>query len=178
MYRTVGTLRGRYEKIYPSSSTRRVNARGAKGRDVRFGRVCGCRLDRLAERIDVAHGAHGSHMRFVVFGATGSFSQPANVIGGYAVSTAIGLAIAAVAPTEWWSLGLAVGAALVVMQFLRITHPPGAAYPVIILLTRPDWSFLFFPVLTCSVVLVVCAMLLHFLPPRTAYPLSVQTKGG
>ena len=106
------------------------------------------------------------------------FSQPANVIGGYAVSTAIGLAIAAVAPTEWWSLGLAVGAALVVMQFLRITHPPGAAYPVIILLTRPDWSFLFFPVLTCSVVLVVCAMLLHFLPPRTAYPLSVQTKGG
>ncbi|HLN25688.1 MAG TPA: HPP family protein [Patescibacteria group bacterium] len=110
----------------------------------------------------------------LLFSAPGSpFSQPANVVGGHVLSTLIGLAVASVAPTEWWSLGLAVGLAIAAMHLLRLTHPPAGADPIVVLLAHPGWSFVVFPVLAGSVALVLCALTLHHLPPRTAYPLPV-----
>lgn len=102
------------------------------------------------------------------------FSQPANVIGGHVVSTAIGLIVALLLPTEWWSLGLAVGGATAAMHALRLTHPPAGADPIVVLLARPALDFLLFPVLAGSLMLVLCAMLLHRLPPVVSYPLPLR----
>lgn len=99
-------------------------------------------------------------------------SQPINVIGGHMVSAVIGLTLHAFLPTEWWSLGLAVGLAIAVMAALRVTHPPAGADPLVVFFSSPGWEYIVFPVALGSVVLVITAWLFHKLPPKTIYPLS------
>jgi len=55
---------------------------------------------------------------------------------------------------------LAVGTALAVMLVTRTVHPPAGSNPVIIFLTRPDWSFLLFPTLAGIMVLLFLARLM------------------
>jgi len=57
-------------------------------------------------------------------------------------------------------MALAVGTALAAMLVTRIVHPPAGSNPVIIFLTRPDWSFLLFPTLVGVIVLLFLARLM------------------
>jgi len=121
----------------------------------------------------------GSPLLMAPFGATcvllfsvpGSpLSQPANVIGGHIVSTAIGIMLHSVLPLEWWSLGLAVGLAIVAMAALRVTHPPAGADPLVVFFDNSGWEYLGFPVAFGSLILILIAWLFHRLPPRVVYP--------
>jgi len=98
------------------------------------------------------------------------FSQPVNLVAGHLLCSVIGLVVAAVAPTEAWSLGLAVGLSIAAMHFLRITHPPAGADPIVILMLRPGWDFLVFPMLAGCLVLLALTLALRVLPPRSVYP--------
>jgi CBS-domain-containing membrane protein len=101
---------------------------------------------------------------------TSPLSQPANVVGGHLVSTAIGLMLHMILPVEWWSLGLAVGLAITAMAALRLTHPPAGADPLVVFFDNPGWTYLGFPVALGSMALIVIAWLFHQLPPRAVYP--------
>jgi CBS-domain-containing membrane protein len=101
-------------------------------------------------------------------------SQPANVIGGHIISTAIGLTLHTFLPLDWWSMGLAVGIAITAMSILRITHPPAGADPLVIFLSSPGWDYLIFPVAMGSVVRGVTAWLFHRIPPKVNYPLPAD----
>ncbi|UWQ30020.1 HPP family protein [Leisingera sp. M523] len=98
-------------------------------------------------------------------------SQPANVIGGHLLATAISLGLNAVLPEAWWALALAVGLSIAVMAALRLTHPPAGANPLVVFATDPGLSFLLFPVLTGAVALVVIAAVFHRLAGHE-YPLK------
>jgi len=111
----------------------------------------------------------------LVFGLPDSpLAQPANVIGGHLLASAIAITLRGVLPPEWWAIGLAVGAAMLAMAVLRLTHPPAGADPIVIFLGDPTWSFLLTPILAGTVVLVALATLLHRLPPREEYPLRPE----
>ena len=56
-----------------------------------------------------------------------AMSQPWPVIGGYAISTSIGVACATLVPNELVAAGLAVGISVALMHYLRCLHPPGGA---------------------------------------------------
>ncbi len=101
-------------------------------------------------------------------------SQPANVIGGHLVSTAIGLLLHAMLPVEWWSLGLAVGLAIAAMAALRVTHPPAGADPLVVFFDNPGWAYLGLPVASGSLALIMIAWLFHRLPPSIVYPTPKQ----
>ncbi len=101
-------------------------------------------------------------------------SQPANMIGGHILASTIALAMRMVLPPEWWAVALAVGVAITAMAALRLTHPPAGADPVVIFLSDPGWSFLVTPIITACLILVGIATLVHLLPPRTIYPLSLR----
>ena len=47
------------------------------------------------------------------------------------------------------------------MVLWKITHPPAGATTLLIMLTAPDWWFLFNPVLTGSVLMVLVAHYYH-----------------
>jgi CBS-domain-containing membrane protein len=121
----------------------------------------------------------GSLLLMAPFGATcvllfsvpnSPLSQPANVIGGHIISTAIGLILHTLLPVAWWSLGLAVGLAIAAMAALRVTHPPAGADPLVVFFESPGWDYLGLPVAFGSTALILIAWLFHRLPPGVDYP--------
>ncbi|PPK73047.1 HPP family protein [Methylobacter tundripaludum] len=88
------------------------------------------------------------------------FAQPRNLIVGHLLCSLIGLGFLKFVGPDWWSMALAVGTALAAMLVTRTVHPPAGSNPVIIFLTRPDWSFLLFPTLAGAIVLFFLARLI------------------
>jgi CBS-domain-containing membrane protein len=114
----------------------------------------------------------------LLFGLPDSpLSQPANIIGGHVVATLLALMLDHLLPHSGWSMALAVGAVIGVLAALRLTHPPAGADPIVVMMVHPGWGFVITPVLAGAVTLVVMALLVHRLPPRTAYPLGLPAKG-
>jgi CBS-domain-containing membrane protein len=97
-----------------------------------------------------------------------AFSQPRNLIVGHVLCSLIGLGFLKFVGPDWWSMALAVGAALAAMLITRTVHPPAGSNPVIIFLTRPDWPFLLFPTLAGAIILFFLARLMLKLT-RTAH---------
>ncbi|MET3355229.1 UNVERIFIED_ORG: CBS-domain-containing membrane protein [Xanthobacter viscosus] len=97
-------------------------------------------------------------------------AQPANVIGGYAVSATIGLLVAVVFPGAWWAAALGVGLAILAMLMLRLSHPPAGAVPILMVVAVIDPFELGGIVFAGSIALVLIASLYHRLPPRHDYP--------
>lgn len=101
-------------------------------------------------------------------------SQPINVFLGYLVGTAFACLVEATAPGSWWAAALGVGATMLVMLSLRITHPPAAAMPLVMQTSHLPLPTLFAVTLAGCVVLFALAMIWHRLPPRQAYPVPVR----
>lgn len=98
-------------------------------------------------------------------------AQPANVIGGHVIAALLSLALDAVLPDAWWATALAVGVVIGMLAALRLTHPPAGADPLVVMASHPGLEFVLMPVLAGSVLLVLCAWLVHCVPPRQVYPL-------
>jgi len=90
-------------------------------------------------------------------------AQPRSVIGGHCVTALVGLVAAHFLPASPFTIALAVGIGVGLMVVSATLHPPAGGNPLIILLGMPDadWSFLLFPVLSGTVLLVVIASLYH-----------------
>jgi CBS-domain-containing membrane protein len=107
----------------------------------------------------------------LIFGFPDSpFSQPRNVIAGHFLSSFIGLLFVALLGTHWWSIALAGGTAISLMQLTRTVHPPAASNPLLIMLSMPKWDFLFFPTLTGTLILVAVGIVFNNLAKERAYP--------
>lgn len=111
----------------------------------------------------------------LVFGMPDSpMSQPANVVGGHVIATLVGLAFDQFLPGGWIMMGVSVAVVMVLLAALRLTHPPAGGDPIVVMMSHPGWSFLLMPVLLGAVTLVVVAVVIHRLPPRSAYPLPIH----
>lgn len=129
----------------------------------------------------VAYLATVSHSPLVLgsFGATcvlvfgfpeSPFSQPRNVIAGHFWSSLVGLVFLTLLGAHWWSMALAAGTAIAIMQLTRTVHPPAGSNPVIVMLTAPTWEFLLTPTLLGALILVMVAVLFNNIPKERAYP--------
>lgn len=98
-------------------------------------------------------------------------AQPRNIVGGHLVSTLIGLAFLELAGAHAWSMGLAVGLAILAMQLTRTIHPPAGADPLVVMLSGAGWSFLWSPVLLGSLLIVLVAWIYHRLS-KVSYPIQ------
>ena len=108
----------------------------------------------------------------LAFGASNSpFSRPYNIVGGHMISAFISLLICQFVGTSYWSIGLAVGLSIAALILTGTTHPPAGATSLIVMMGNYDWSFLFLPVLTGSVLIVILAMLLNNLFGDRQYPI-------
>ncbi len=99
-----------------------------------------------------------------------AYAKARSIVGGHFLASLVGLMVFSLGGGAWWCYGLAVGLAMLVMQLTRTLHPPAAADPVLILEQGPlDWSFLIFPILVGTMILVLFAASYrrYFLPQRT-----------
>ena len=116
----------------------------------------------------------------LVFGAPSSpLAQPRNLVFGNLVSAVCGVAVAKIflGSLQWLASALAVGAAVLFMGLLGVTHPPGGATALIAVIGGPGveeqgWLYIVQPILTGSLVLLVTALLCNNLHPRRSYPVS------
>lgn len=109
------------------------------------------------------------------------FAQPANLLGGHMLAASVSMGLVAVLPHSWWAVGLMVGVVIALMVATRLTHPPAGAVPIVVFVTDPGLEFLYAIVPGGAVILLLLAILVHWLPPRTIYPLAAdkeQKKGG
>jgi len=108
----------------------------------------------------------------LAFGVWNSpLSQPRNIIGGHFISTFVGLMVYHLFGNEPWSIALGVGLAIAAMMLTKTTHPPAGADPIIVMLgSSHSWGFLFTPVLTGCIVIVLVALLINNLRSDRNYP--------
>lgn len=108
----------------------------------------------------------------LIFGAPDSpLAQPRNVIGGHCIATLISLTLLHLFGSQWWVMALAVSTSIGIMQFTSTLHPPAGATPLVVIMDKASWSFLFFPVLLGASILVACAVLFNNLARDRRYPL-------
>ncbi|WP_348271992.1 HPP family protein [Rhizobium sp. NFR07] len=110
----------------------------------------------------------------LIFGQPRSaLAQPANVIGGYALAASIAAVLASTLPDQVWVAALGVGFSIMAMSALRVTHPPAGAVPLVIFGSHLDPLETLFVVLAGSVLLVMIAVIHHFIPPKIEYPAAI-----
>ena len=121
----------------------------------------------------------GAHLMLGSFGAScvllfgypdSPFSQPRNVIAGHFIASLVGLLLLSQFGAQWWSVALAVGTAIALMQLTNTVHPPAGSNPVIVMLTLPGWDFLLTPTLYGALLLVSVAVVFNSLPKDRTYP--------
>ncbi len=93
--------------------------------------------------------------------ADSPLSQPVNVIGGHLLATLTGLLFQFSLGSGPISIALATGTAIALMRWLRITHPPAGANPMVVFAEQETFSFLLFPVLPGCLFLVLFTALFH-----------------
>lgn len=107
----------------------------------------------------------------LIFGAPDSpLAQPRNVIGGHCIATLISLTLLHLFGSDWWVMALAVATAIGIMQFTSTLHPPAGATPLVVIMGKASWGFLFVPVLSGAFILVGCAVLFNNLVKDRTYP--------
>ncbi|MBO6727932.1 MAG: HPP family protein [Rhizobiaceae bacterium] len=102
---------------------------------------------------------------------TSRLAQPINVMGGYLIATIACDAAFLLFPHAWLAAAVAVGLAVIVMRWARVTHPPACAMPILGYDTSFHGLELFFTVFVGAAFLVALALVVHRIPPRRRYPL-------
>ncbi len=99
-------------------------------------------------------------------------AQPRNVVLGNALGGCIGVALVSAFGQGPLVLALAVALTILLGQQLRCLHPPAGGLAFLAALLGVSWHFLFFPVLSGSLLLVLLAWAFsRWVPGAMPYPL-------
>lgn len=112
----------------------------------------------------------GATMVIVFALPEGPLAQPRNVFLGHALTAAVGLIMLHSLGVSSLTLAIAVGLGVAVMMFADAVHPPAGANPLLIMLTGQTWDFLFMPVMSGAVVIILFALVYHRFVSGAAYP--------
>lgn len=90
------------------------------------------------------------------------FAQPRNLVLGHLLTASVGLVMLWLAGNGIWSMGLAVGLVIALMELTRTVHPPAGANPIVIMLGgKASMLFLLTP-MACGVgVLLALALVVN-----------------
>jgi CBS-domain-containing membrane protein len=90
------------------------------------------------------------------------FAQPRNLVCGHLLTASVGIAMLWLFGSSIWSIGLAVGLVIALMELTRTVHPPAGANPIVIMLAgKIKLAFLLAPVLLGVLILLVLALLVN-----------------
>jgi len=97
-------------------------------------------------------------------------AQPRNVLGGNCIGAIVCIALVQLFGTAPWVMALAVATAIKLMQLTKTLHPPGGAVALVGAMSGASWDFLLTPVLTGSVIILICTVVFNNLVPGRPYP--------
>lgn len=107
----------------------------------------------------------------LIFGVPESpLAQPRNLIGGNLLAALVSLTILHLLGSSPWTTGMAVSTAIGIMQLTGTLHPPAGAIALVVMMTKPNWSFLVTPTLEGSLIMLSCAVVFNNLAEDRTYP--------
>ena len=113
----------------------------------------------------------------LIYGIINSpLAQPRNIIGGHVISAFIGVCIYKLIPGELWlSSALSVSLSIIAMQMTKTLHPPGGATALIAnagseKIHALGFMYVFSPVLTGVMILLLVAIVFNNATPHRQYP--------
>ena len=99
------------------------------------------------------------------------FAKPKNILFGHLVTSAIGILFYNFLPLPIYiSIPLAVGLGVGLMILLDVTHPPAGGNPIIVILGSVSFDYLFSPILTGCLIIIVFGIILNKFVAKKKYP--------
>ena len=71
---------------------------------------------------------------------------------------------------SYYSLGLSVGTAVILMVYFKVMHPPAASNPLVALFMDLSFDFIIFPVILGSIVIILLSFLINKIILKRNYP--------
>ena len=112
----------------------------------------------------------GSSTLIVLVFHDSEFAQPANVFFGHLLAIVIGILFNEFLGMSYLTLGFSVGTTVTLMMYFKIIHPPAAANPLIALFADVSLSYIVFPVVVGSLVIIVLSVIINRYLLKRNYP--------
>ena len=112
----------------------------------------------------------GSSTLIVLVFHDSEFAQPTNVIFGHLLAIVIGILFNEFLGMSYLTLGLSVGTTVTLMMYFKIIHPPAAANPLIALFADVSLSYIIFPVIVGSIVIIILSLIINRYLLKKNYP--------
>ena len=112
----------------------------------------------------------GSSTLIVLVFYDSEFAQPQNVFFGHLLAIVIGILFNEFLGMSYLTLGLSVGTTVTLMMYFKIIHPPAAANPLIALFADVSLSYIAFPVIVGSIVIIVLSLIINRYILKRNYP--------
>ena len=114
----------------------------------------------------------GSSTLIVLVFHESEFAHPANVFFGHLLAIIIGILFNEFLGMSYLTLGLSVGTTVTLMMYFKIIHPPAAANPLIALFADVSLSYIVFPVIVGSIVIIVLSIIINRYLLKRNYPVK------
>ena len=101
------------------------------------------------------------------------FAQPKNVFFGHLLTAVVGLFFLYFVPLPLYAIiPLAVGFGVGLMILLNVTHPPAGGNPIIVIMGSVSVDYLFSPVITGSIIILIFGIIINRFILKKSYPSS------
>ena len=101
------------------------------------------------------------------------FAQPKNVFFGHLLTAVVGLFFLYFVPLPLYiTIPLAVGFGVGLMILLNVTHPPAGGNPIIVIMGSVSVDYLFSPVITGSIIILIFGIIINRFVLKKSYPRS------
>ena len=97
-------------------------------------------------------------------------AQPKNIFFGHLISILVGIIFNETVGLSFYSLGLSVGIAVVLMVYFKVMHPPAASNPLVALTMDLSFDFILFPVITGTILIILMSVLINKIILKRNYP--------
>ena len=100
------------------------------------------------------------------------FAQPKNIFFGHLLTAFVGLIFLYLVPLPLYLIvPLAVGFGVGLMILFNVTHPPAGGNPIIVILGSVSLDYLFSPVITGSIIIIIFGVVINRFILKKAYPI-------
>ena len=97
-------------------------------------------------------------------------AQPKNIFFGHLISILVGIIFNETVGLSFYSLGLSVGIAVVLMVYFKVMHPPAASNPLVALTMDLSFDFILFPVIVGTIIIILSSIVINRFILKRNYP--------